>query len=443
MESKQQQHPTYLELELIGRLDGYWADQLTEQLSVLIREGHHRIMLNASGLAFMSSAGIRVLLRTSRQLKLIGGAFAVINPSDFVREVLTLSHLNFLFDDIKHFTEVPGAATAAPSAKAPTRQTLTSPEAPAASVAPAAPVAPVAPVVPAVPPRDMELVSAKGQVFTIDAKASMTLSTLGATQPFGAKISETATFQPNQLAWGIGGFGGSFDDCRDSFGEFVAISGGVACLPTDRSNRADYLLTTKDFIASMQVLSAMVCTGDFGYQLSFTHKPEVTTTIAELAHAALDIVETPVAVIAVIGETDGLVGAMMRKSPALAMRPQQVMAHPGIRDWMGFTTERAYTGESALIIGIVARGPDANLLPMLRPMGHDLHAHLHAAAFSFRPIRRGQIDLTQQARWLFEEQSIRGVLHLIEDERPIVGAGMTQMVRGAMWVSPLRREALA
>jgi hypothetical protein len=29
------------------------------------------------------------------------------------------------------------------------------------------------------------------------------------------------------------------------------------------------------------------------------------------------------------------------------------------------------------------------------------------------------------------------VLHLIQDERPIVGAGVSQMVRGAMWVAPL------
>ena len=417
MEVKQKKHPSHLELELVGKLDGDWADQLSEQVAGLIREGHHRILLNAAGLSFVSSAGIRVLIRTSRQLKTIGGAFAISQPSDAIREVITLSHITFLFDDVKHFSESAPAATspAAPTTAAPTA-----------------------------PPRDVEFASIKGRVFTLNANAAMSLSTLGAAQPFGARESVASTFTPNQIAWGIGALGDSFAACRESFGEFLAISGGVATLPTDRANRPDYLLTTKDFSASIQVLSAISCAGEFAYQLGFDRKPEMTASLTELASAALDLAKSDAAIIAIIGETDGLVGAMMKKSPALAGKAEQAMAYPDIREWMGFTTERMYAGESAIILGIVARNPSPAIAPLVRPIGAGLHAHLHAAAFGFRPLRRGLIDLTQEARLLFEEQPLRGVLHLIQDERPIVGAGLSQMVRGAMWVAPVSiKEAVA
>lgn len=410
MEVKQNKSPTHLELELTGKLDGYWADQLSEQLAALIREGSHRILLNAAGLSFVSSAGIRVLIRTSRQLKTIGGAFGISNPSDAIREVVTLSHLTFLFDDARQFAE--GAVASAPAA--PT----------SARAAPA-------------PPREIQLASAKGTIYALNTAAVMELESLGAASAFGAQQSVAAAFKPNQIAWGAGALGDSYNACRNSFGEFLAVSGGVATLPTDRSNRPDFLLTTQEYAASIQVLSAICCTGDFAYQLSFDRQPEKTAPITELAKAALDLCQSDAAAIAIIGETDGLVGAMMKKSPALATAAN-AMAYPDIREWMGFTTERVYAGESAIILGVVARNPGPALEPHVRSIGDGLHAHLHAAAFGFRPLRRGLIDLAQEARQLFEEQPLRGVMHLIRDERPIVGAGVTQMVRGAMWVAPVR-----
>ena len=51
-----------MELTITGRLDSYWADHLDTGLTEAVREGHHRLRLNLSGVTFISSAGIAVLM---------------------------------------------------------------------------------------------------------------------------------------------------------------------------------------------------------------------------------------------------------------------------------------------------------------------------------------------------------------------------------------------
>jgi len=38
---------------------------------------------------------------------------------------------------------------------------------------------------------------------------------------------------------------------------------------------------------------------------------------------------------------------------------------------------------------------------------------------------------------LFEGETLLGVLHLLHDDRPIVGAGDSELVRGACWIGPI------
>jgi hypothetical protein len=38
---------------------------------------------------------------------------------------------------------------------------------------------------------------------------------------------------------------------------------------------------------------------------------------------------------------------------------------------------------------------------------------------------------------LFEAETVQSVLHLLNDDRRIVGGGQSALVRGACWVSPV------
>ena len=76
---------------------------------------------------------------------------------------------------------------------------------------------------------------------------------------------------------------------------------------------------------------------------------------------------------------------------------------------------------------------------MLRPLtsATPIVGHFHAAAFSYRPLQKGRIELTKTVKSLFENQTLLGVLHLLRDDRAFAGAGQSQFVRGACWLAPL------
>ncbi len=52
-----------------GRVDSFTAPQLAEALDGNMNEGQHKIILDLSGLEYMSSAGLRVLINTQKNCK--------------------------------------------------------------------------------------------------------------------------------------------------------------------------------------------------------------------------------------------------------------------------------------------------------------------------------------------------------------------------------------
>jgi hypothetical protein len=60
--------------------------------------------------------------------------------------------------------------------------------------------------------------------------------------------------------------------------------------------------------------------------------------------------------------------------------------------------------------------------------------HFHAAAFSYRPIKKGTIDLNATVTTLFETETLQGVLHLLTDDREAAGPQQSEFVRGACWI---------
>ncbi len=63
--------------------------------------------------------------------------------------------------------------------------------------------------------------------------------------------------------------------------------------------------------------------------------------------------------------------------------------------------------------------------------------HFHAAAFSYRPLQKGALDVKTTVSTLFEAETLQGVLHLLNDDREIAGAGQSEFVRGACWIGPI------
>src|ERR671924_92300 len=93
MEITRTEGAAWTELTITGRLDGYWADHLDQGLSETVRDGHHQLRLDLSGVTFLSSAGIAVLAKYYKRLTAIKGALVIGRVSPQVRTVLEITRL--------------------------------------------------------------------------------------------------------------------------------------------------------------------------------------------------------------------------------------------------------------------------------------------------------------------------------------------------------------
>src|SRR5260221_9690885 len=91
MEIIRQPRDGRLELQLKGRLDANWADHVGSAIEAAIRAGQHQIDLDLAQVDYLSSAGIRVLVKYFKQLKTARGALRVVRTTQAVLSVLQLS----------------------------------------------------------------------------------------------------------------------------------------------------------------------------------------------------------------------------------------------------------------------------------------------------------------------------------------------------------------
>ena len=402
MEITQTQRGQTLELKLTGRLDAYFADKLMLEVSNAVRAGHRRIALNMSSLTFLSSAGIRIVFKSVRDLRNIGGSLVITEPSVVIQEVLKLTRMDMLIGSVD------------------------------------APPAPPAPAKNAPRPIAIERADFHGIMFEDTSIRPMQCKVIGDPQAFGRRLftaddCKKTDFPRRTIGFGIGALGDGFEECKGRFGEFVAAGGALAYQPTDQGNRADYLISSGGLVPSAHVLHAIVVKGDFSVLIQFDSKNEEAVSLVSLAKAAIEATGKETVALAILADTASLVGAAMIKSPALATTPDEPFLFPGIRTWIGFTSERAYPDSTSLVVGVASSNPSQGLKPYLRPMADGVYGHFHAAAFGYRPLRKGDTDITAAMTTLFEEQLLKGVLHLLHDNRPVNGVGDSRLLHGNLW----------
>lgn len=388
------------ELCVVGRLDAYWADHLTSAVEEILHSGVHHVRVDMAGVPYMSSAGVRVLLRFRKQAQQLSGSFVVIQPSPAVRSVLEMAGLVVLFGDQQ---------------------------------APAAPLD---------AGRHVELDGVDFEHFVLEPSAALHCRVLGdcaKLQTGGYGVADCRALEANgtTLALGLGALGGDYQECRGRFGELLAVGGVAACQPTDGTNRSDYLLSAGALVPTLQMLYGVACEGAFQRLIRFECGAATgPATLSRIVGDCTAEVDAPALAVVVVAESAGLMGATLRRSPDGGDGLHCDM--PAVRQWLSFTPERVHNLGVALAVGVVA-SPGGKLDPFLRPLSATSHllAHFHAATFPYRPLRKGRIDLRETVQGLFEAGSVQSVLHLLNDDREIVGGGESAFVRGACWVGPI------
>ena len=404
MEIVTQQLGDALEVKVKGRLDNYWTEHLQRNIEEVIRGGAHVIWLNLSEVPYLSSAGVGLLMKFHTQLKGMGGNFVVTSPSEHVKMVVDLCRLSPIL-----FSE--SSPVALPVRKVEVRRFSS----PAGSF------------------EVLELVSEKPLICQRIGNPEL-LKGLR----FGSDDCHAVKFPQTTFGFGLGAFGNDFEDAQSRFGEFLAMGGSAVYLPTDGTNVPDFMVSNGDLVPEMKVLYGLRCESGFTHLLRFeTASAEKPISLLELVRTALEISGAPVIGMVMVAESAGLLGAALRHPPSAAGGVNGApFRYPEVRYWLSFSTERLYSRSLALISGAAAGSECAALASMLRPLGAEgwPQGHFHAAAFSYRPLKKGSIDLKATVTSIFETETLQGVLHLLTDGREAAGPQQSEFVRGACWI---------
>lgn len=218
MQIRKSHRDNILVIQVNGRLDGNSANQLSEQLASAIKEGWRQIELDLADLGYLSSAGIRILLKYAKTMKELRGSFVVTRISDFARQVLEVAGLFELLlptycDEtnlIRHGRVIP------------------------------------------IPKGTIEM-------YDLEQGGTLSCQILGPAPDSRSLLdpshSHPLPFPVSSFAFGVGAFGHDLADCHEHFGIFLAAGGVTACMPPDEGVLPDYMIYAEDFIPKLHVLT--------------------------------------------------------------------------------------------------------------------------------------------------------------------------------------------
>ncbi len=77
MDIGEEKQGAFVILKPAGRIDGYTAPELEKKVSELVERGDTRILLDGAEMSYISSAGLRTVLISSRKCQQGGGKFSL------------------------------------------------------------------------------------------------------------------------------------------------------------------------------------------------------------------------------------------------------------------------------------------------------------------------------------------------------------------------------
>jgi anti-anti-sigma factor len=407
-------------VRLEGRLDAEGALELEDILAQFLREGVRTATVDMSRVTYMSTPALHVLARGGHEFATVKGELRVAGPNEAIQQQLEAADL---MKSLVLGVEVPRPTVNRQSAGGLNSLRGTSEWRVAGKLV---------------------LLHGLYESAARHPGASLTCRVLGDPAwlergTIAPARASTVQVGEDAFGLGIGALGQTFAEASPRLGELIGAAGVVAYQPTEGSGVPDYLIGTTDQPASAVVGSGLLCTGGFETLSRFTKRPGgQPVPLSELARVCLDHSSAASVGVVMLVEVAGLVGTRLRRSPGDAAKPVR-FAMPEVRDAFSITPERVHEGTVAVVTGVVSRGPDARLAPLLRPIGisSDLVGHFHAAVFEFRPVPLRTVALRPLMTKYFSQQPLRSVLHLLHDDRGAAGAGESAFLRGICWVSPI------
>lgn len=88
----------HLVLHIEGRLDTTQSDGFEKEITEILDQGHDKVILDCTGLNYISSSGLRIFLIIQKKMMASGGQFKVCNLQPAIKEIFDMSGFSMIFN---------------------------------------------------------------------------------------------------------------------------------------------------------------------------------------------------------------------------------------------------------------------------------------------------------------------------------------------------------
>ena len=415
-------------VSLDGRLDAFGAQQLETALPDLVPDADSGLVIDMTGVPYLSSAGLRVLLATDRKLRRKNGRVHLCNVSSYPLSVLKMAGFDQVFAIHVGKREALRACAAS---------------------------------------REMTQAGGDAQTLSRHRKRGCQLTVFQAStdeavlavagdmsKVLYARLREddilSRRFSDTEYSIGLGALGENVHDCIELLGEMITIGGTMVWLPTDGNDTADFLIPRVD-TGEVRIRTGfnVALSGPFNDIVVVEREESPGLTIADLYSSLFEIArETRPAFrglmsIALRAEVEEVYSSGVKISPIALLAPENgemIMSPDNIDRWMDIKTEPRHRGETMVSFGagidlgadlsVFEKGSLDNLF-YLHPANvgaKTMLLHNHGVVFGRLPWHKS-LDLDDDIRQIVNQGAFLDMRHLLDNTK------LARAVAGVSYIS--------
>lgn len=386
----------------MGRIDALSSAEIQALFDQLILEGLRILVVDMSGVNYVSSAGLRIFIGTQKELKKVEGEIILAGITQQVSDIFQVSGFTSLFRCVADKNEVPALLARATAAT----EFLSSKTSDIAI-------------------DYLEKEARRGSLFIVGGQDKMAVSAYGENDVVAVKSSAM------QFGCGLAALGDSYDEYKMLFGESLIINNNFFFYPAVKHSSVDFMLNAHtDPSITYKFLHGFGFNGDYRYILSFKSETG-TLDLAALIKSFFEISSADFIGITILAESKGLWGMNIKKSPISDEQPpkgENIFTSDCFPEWFDFPVEAMYINNLVAATGIAARNPKI-LSPSYRKLfSGDNTFHLHGAIFDRAPIGSNVECFEAELTRVFNELSAYKIQHLLGQSRFNCGmAGLVEL----------------
>lgn len=391
-------------IALKGRIDALTSSDVGRILDALILEGERTLVVDMTSVNYVSSAGLRALLMSQKELKKVGGEIILLGMIKTVFDVFDMSGLTGVFRILKDRGEIAGLLRS-------DRQDGV--------------VNSFEDDIIRIEWREKE--AGKGTLFTVGSPDK--------TESSGYSERDVVAVKAEEMKHGCGlaVLGDTYEEYKRLFGESMVVNGNFFFYPAVKHSSVDFLISAdRDPAITYKFLHGFGFNGPDRYVLSFQGK-DTPLGLDFLIDSFFRVSPADILGITVIAESKGIWGMHMKQVPLLEHKPlngKSIFDKENFSAWVDFPLDPSYGNHVVVATGIAARDRSC-----LRPEKQSLIAeggrfHIHAGIFEKAPIGRNPGDFDKELMRVIGELQAYRVQHLLSRSRFSSGMGAIVEIEG-------------